>query len=293
MKKEALINILLTTTEPTEEKLKKLNENYQELSEEDKKHIQQQTLSYTYQVVKYNSPYQKGKINSSVKPVSQTMANNLSSIIELAAKEHLVLDYYPILHTATMLATKIELQQIDMVHMYANTKSFVLSLQDQIAMEMGKIDLEQQTETLHLEVAKAKSTQTMEIAANDYSEGKITLEEYLIIIQTEQTQQQYLGAEYELSQLIAKKEKTLLQYGALHVMSSRTPVMPEQELDQLNSIIDYQKKVVKLYQKKLASIQELLPEEAEQQTSASTLDTTFNLNLSQPIPSSTQKKYAI
>ena len=62
MKKETLINLLLTPEEPTEEKLKKINESYQALSEEEKMQLQQQTLFYAYDIVKNMSPYQEGKL---------------------------------------------------------------------------------------------------------------------------------------------------------------------------------------------------------------------------------------
>ena len=237
MKKETLINLLLTPEEPTEEKLKKINESYQALSEEEKMQLQQQTLFYAYDIVKNMSPYQEGKINSSMTPIAQSMETNLAIITEKATSAHTALEFFPTLHTATILATQAEIKQIDMVQSPENVELFGLSQVDQITIEMIKIDLTQQKETLDLVASNAKSAQIVTKAADDYSEGKITLEEYINIIKIEHVKQQYLGEKHQLSQLKAKKEKTLLQYGLQHAISSRAPVMPEQELVQLNTAI--------------------------------------------------------
>ena len=280
MKKETLINLLLATEEPTEEKLKKINESYQALSEEEKMQLQQQTLFYAYDIVKNMSPYQEGKINSSMTPIAQSMETNLAIITEKATSTHTTLEFFPTLHTATILATQAEIKQIDMVQSPENVELFGLSQVDQITIEMIKIDLTQQKETLDLVASNAKSAQIVTKAADDYSEGKITLEEYIKI---EHVKQQYLGEKHQLSQLKAKKEKTLLQYGLQHAISSRAPVMPEQELVQLNTAIANQEEQTAIYQTQLQALQGLLPEEKTKQTIESTLDTIFSIKPNQPV----------
>lgn len=281
MKKETLINLLLTTEEPTEEKLKKINESYQALSEEEKMQLQQQTLFYAYDIVKNMSPYQEGKINSSMTPIAQSMETNLAIITEKAISTHTTLEFFPTLHTATILATQTEIKQIDMVQSPENVELFGLSQVDQITMEMIKIDLTQQKETLDLVASNAKSAQIVTKAADDYSEGKITLEEYINIIKIEHVKQQYLGEKHQLSQLKAKKEKTLLQYGLQHAISSRAPVMPEQELVQLNTAIANQEEQTAIYQTQLQALQGLLPEEETKQPIESTLDAIFSIKPNQ------------
>ena len=150
--------------------------------------------------------------------------------------------------------------------MYANTKSYPLSDSERISLAIEKLDLQQQvTDILTSEALNTIAT-TLEQATKDYENENISSVEYHHILKTEQVRGTYLTAKQELQQLKTDKSKKLLQYGAAYTISSRAPIMSEEEQDQINNAISYQESITTIYQAKLSLLQGSISQEEANKT---------------------------
>lgn len=292
MNQEILIK-LLKEGKVTNEIISKINEGYLALSEEEQQHLQQALLSDITKLVKDETPYKKGNEITNTTPLSKQLAKQLATIIEQTAQNNIEKELISLLSTAIIAATQAEIQQIDTVNMYANTKSYPLSDSERISLAIEKLDLQQQvTDILTSEALNTIAT-TLEQATKDYENENISSVEYHHILKTEQVRGTYLTAKQELQQLKTDKSKKLLQYGAAYTISSRAPIMSEEEQDQINNAISYQESITTIYQAKLSLLQGSISQEEANKTMGQALDVIIDLNTEkqiQPMIKSPYKK---
>lgn len=292
MNQEILIK-LLKEGKVTNETINKISEGYLALSEEDQQQLQQALLSDITKLIKDETPYKKGNEITNTTPLSKQLAKQLATIIEQTAQNNIEKELISLLSTAIIAATQAEIQQIDTVNMYANTKSYPLSDSERISLAIEKLDLQQQvTDILTSEALNTIAT-TLEQATKDYENENISSVEYHHILKTEQVRGTYLTAKQELQQLKTDKSKKLLQYGAAYTISSRAPIMSEEEQDQINNAISYQESITTIYQAKLSLLQGSISQEEANKTMGQALDVIIDLNTEkqiQPMIKSPYKK---
>ena len=289
MNQEILIK-LLKEGKVTNETINKISEGYLALSEEDQQQLQQALLSDITKLVKDETPYKKGNEITNTTPLSKQLAKQLATIIEQTAQNNIEKELISLLSTAIIAATQAEIQQIDTVNMYANTKSYPLSDSQRISLAIEKLDLQQQvTDILTSEALNTIAT-TVEQAKKDYESGNISSVEYHHILKTEQVRGTYLTAKQELQQLKTDKSKKLLQYGAAYTISSRAPIMSEEEQDQINNAISYQESITTIYQAKLNLLQGSISQEEANKTMGQALDIIIDLNTEKQIQPMIKKK---
>lgn len=282
MNQEILIK-LLKEGKVTNETINKISEGYLALSEEEQQHLQQALLSDITKLVKDETPYKKGNEITNTTPLSKQLAKQLATIIEQTTQNSTKKELISLLSTAIIAATQAEIQQIDTVNMYANTKSYPLSDSERISLAIEKLDLQQQvTDILTSEALNTIAT-TVEQATKDYENGNISSVEYHHILKTEQVRGTYLTAKQELQQLKTDKSKKLLQYGAAYTISSRAPIMSEEEQDQINNAISYQESITTIYQAKLNLLQGSISQEEANKTMGQALDVIIDLNTEKQI----------
>lgn len=292
MNQEILIK-LLKEGKVTNETINKISEGYLALSEEDQQQLQQALLFDITKLIKDETPYKKGNEITNTTPLSKQLAKQLATVIEQTAQNNTEKELISLLSTAIIAATQAEIQQIDTVNMYANTKSYPLSDSQRISLAIEKLDLQQQvTDILTSEALNTIAT-TVEQAKKDYESGNISSVEYHHILKTEQVRGTYLTAKQELQQLKTDKSKKLLQYGAAYTISSRAPIMSEEEQDQINNAISYQESITTIYQAKLNLLQGSISQEEANKTMGQALDVIIDLNTEkqiQPIIKTPYKK---
>lgn len=282
MNQEILIK-LLKEGKVTNETINKISEGYLALSEEEQQHLQQALLFDITKLIKDNTPYKKGNEITNTTPLSKQLAKQLATIIEQTAQNNIEKELISLLSTAIIAATQAEIQQIDTVNMYANTNSYPLSDSQRISLAIEKLDLQQQvTDILTSEALNTIAT-TVEQAKKDYESGNISSVEYHHILKTEQVRGTYLTAKQELQQLKTDKSKKLLQYGAAYTISSRAPIMSEEEQDQINNAISYQESITTIYQAKLSLLQGSISQEEANKTMGQALDVIIDLNTEKQI----------
>lgn len=282
MNQEILIK-LLKEGKVTNETINKISEGYLALSEEDQQQLQQALLFDITKLIKDNTPYKKGNEITNTTPLSKQLAKQLATVIEQTAQSNIEKELISLLSTAIIAATQAEIQQIDTVNMYANTKSYPLSDSERISLAIEKLDLQQQvTDILTSEALNTIAT-TVEQAKKDYESGNISSVEYHHILKTEQVRGTYLTAKQELQQLKTDKSKKLLQYGAAYTISSRAPIMSEEEQDQINNAISYQESITTIYQAKLNLLQGSISQEEANKTMGQALDVIIDLNTEKQI----------
>lgn len=282
MNQEILIK-LLKEGKVTNEIISKINEGYLALSEEDQQQLQQALLSDITKLIKDETPYKKGNEITKATPLSKQLAKQLATIIEKTSQNSTEKELISLLSTAIIAATQAEIQQIDIVNMYANTNSYPLSDSQRISLAIEKLDLQQQvTDILTSEALNTIAT-TVEQAKKDYESGNISSVEYHHILKTEQVRGTYLTAKQELQQLKTDKSKKLLQYGAAYTISSRAPIMSEEEQDQINNAISYQESITTIYQAKLSLLQGSISQEEANKTMGQALDVIIDLNTEKQI----------
>lgn len=282
MNQEILIK-LLKEGKVTNETINKISEGYLALSEEDQQQLQQALLSDITKLIKDETPYKKGNEITNTTPLSKQLAKQLATVIEQTAQNNIEKELISLLSTAIIAATQAEIQQIDTVNMYANTKSYPLSDSERISLAIEKLDLQQQvTDILTSEALNTIAT-TVEQAKKDYESGNISSVEYHHILKTEQVRETYLTAKQELQQLKTDKSKKLLQYGAAYTISSRAPIMSEEEQDQINNAISYQESITTIYQAKLNLLQGSISQEEANKTMGQALDVIIDLNTEKQI----------
>lgn len=290
MNQEILIK-LLKEGKVTNETINKISEGYLALSEEDQQQLQQALLSDITKLVKDETPYKKGNEITNTTPLSKQLAKQLATVIEQTAQNNIEKEPISLLSTAIIAATQAEIQQIDTVNMYANTKSYPLSDSERISLAIEKLDLQQQvTDILTSEALNTIAT-TVEQAKKDYESGNISSVEYHHILKTEQVRGTYLTAKQELQQLKTDKSKKLLQYGAAYTISSRAPIMSEEEQDQINNAIRYQESITTIYQAKLSLLQGSISQEEANKTMGQVLDVIIDLNTEKQIQPMIKKPY--
>lgn len=282
MNQEILIK-LLKEGKVTNETINKISEGYLALSEEEQQQLQQALLFDITKLIKDETPYKKGNENTNTTPLSKQLAKQLATVIEQTAQNNAEKELISLLSTAIIAATQAEIQQIDTVNMYANTKSYPLSDSQRISLAIEKLDLQQQvTDILTSEALNTIAT-TVEQAKKDYESGNISSVEYHHILKTEQVRGTYLTAKQELQQLKTDKSKKLLQYGAAYTISSRAPIMSEEEQDQINNAISYQESITTIYQAKLNLLQGSISQEEANKTMGQALDVIIDLNTEKQI----------
>lgn len=290
MNQEILIK-LLKEGKVTNETINKISEGYLALSEEDQQHLQQALLSDITKLIKDETPYKKGNEITNTTPLSKQLAKQLATIIEQASQNNIEKELISLLSTAIIAATQAEIQQIDTVNMYANTKAYPLSDSQKISLAIEKLDLQQQvTDILTSEALNTIAT-TVEQAKKDYESGNISSVEYHHILKTEQVRGTYLTAKQELQQLKTDKSKKLLQYGAAYTISSRAPIMSEEEQDQINNTISYQESITTIYQAKLSLLQGSISQEEANKTMGQALDVIIDLNTEKQIQPMIKRPY--
>lgn len=290
MNQEILIK-LLKEGKVTNETINKISEGYLALSEEDQQQLQQALLSDITKLIKDNTPYKKGNEITNTTPLSKQLAKQLATIIEQTAQNNIEKELISLLSTAIIAATQAEIQQIDTVNMYANTKAYPLSDSQKISLAIEKLDLQQQvTDILTSEALNTIAT-TVEQAKKDYESGNISSVEYHHILKTEQVRGTYLTAKQELQQLKTDKSKKLLQYGAAYTISSRAPIMSEEEQDQINNAISYQESITTIYQAKLSLLQGSISQEEANKTMGQALDVIIDLNTEKQIQPMIKRPY--
>ncbi len=290
MNQEILIK-LLKEGKVTNETINKISEDYLALSEEDQQQLQQALLSDITKLIKDGTPYKKGNEITNTTPLSKQLAKQLATIIEQTTQNSTEKELISLLSTAIIAATQAEIQQIDIVNMYANTNSYPLSDSQRISLAIEKLDLQQQvTDILTSEALNTIAT-TVEQAKKDYESGNISSVEYHHILKTEQVRGTYLTAKQELQQLKTDKSKKLLQYGAAYTISSRAPIMSEEEQDQINNAISYQESITTIYQAKLNLLQGSISQEEANKTMGQALDVIIDLNTEKQLQPMIKKTY--
>lgn len=290
MNQEILIK-LLKEGKVTNETINKISEGYLALSEEDQQQLQQALLFDITKLIKDETPYKKGNEITNTTPLSKQLAKQLATVIEQTAQNNAEKELISLLSTAIIAATQAEIQQIDTVNMYANTKSYPLSDSQRISLAIEKLDLQQQvTDILTSEALNTIAT-TVEQAKKDYESGNISSVEYHHILKTEQVRGIYLTAKQELQQLKTDKSKKLLQYGAAYTISSRAPIMSEEEQDQINNAITYQESITTIYQAKLNLLQGSISQEEANKTMGQALDVIIDLNTEKQIQPMIKRPY--
>lgn len=290
MNQEILIK-LLKEGKVTNETINKISEGYLALSEEEQQHLQQALLSDITKLIKNNTPYKKGNEITNTTPLSKQLAKQLATIIEQTSQNNTEKELISLLSTAIIAATQAEIQQIDIVNMYANTNSYPLSDSQRISLAIEKLDLQQQvTDILTSEALNTIAT-TVEQAKKDYESGNISSVEYHHILKTEQVRGTYLTAKQELQQLKTDKSKKLLQYGEAYTISSRAPIMSEEEQDQINNAISYQESITTIYQAKLSLLQGSISQEEANKTMGQALDVIIDLNTEKQLQPMIKKTY--
>lgn len=290
MNQEILIK-LLKEGKGTNETISKISNSYLALSEEDQQQLQQALLSDITKLIKDETPYKKGNEITNTTPLSKQLAKQLATIIEQTAQNNIEKELISLLSTAIIAATQAEIQQIDIVNMYANTNSYPLSDSQRISLAIEKLDLQQQvTDILTSEALNTIAT-TVEQATKDYENENISSVEYHHILKTEQVRGTYLTAKQELQQLKTDKSKKLLQYGAAYTISSRAPIMSEEEQDQINNAISYQESITTIYQAKLSLLQGSISQEEANKTMGQALDVIIDLNTEKQIQPMIKRPY--
>ncbi len=290
MNQEILIKLLKEGKE-TNETISKISNSYLALSEEDQQQLQQALLFDITKLIKDETPYKKGNENTNTTPLSKQLAKQLATVIEQTAQNNAEKELISLLSTAIIAATQAEIQQIDTVNMYANTKSYPLSDSQRISLAIEKLDLQQQvTDILTSEALNTIAT-TVEQAKKDYESGNISSVEYHHILKTEQVRGTYLTAKQELQQLKTNKSKKLLQYGEAYTISSRAPIMSEEEQDQINNAISYQESITTIYQAKLSLLQGSISQEEANKTMGQALDVIIDLNIEKQIQPMIKRAY--
>ena len=290
MNQEILIK-LLKEGKVTNETINKISEGYLALSEEDQQQLQQALLSDITKLIKDETPYKKGNEITNTTPLSKQLAKQLATIIEQTAQNNIEKELISLLSTAIIAATQAEIQQIDTVNMYANTKSYPLSDSQRISLAIEKLDLQQQvTDILTSEALNTIAT-TVEQAKKDYESGNISSVEYHHILKTEQVRGTYLTAKQELQQLKTNKSKKLLQYGEAYTISSRAPIMSEEEQNQINNAISYQESITTIHQAKLSLLQGSISQEEANKAMGQALDVIIDLNTEKQLQPMIKKTY--
>lgn len=290
MNQEILIK-LLKEGKVTNETINKISEGYLALSEEDQQQLQQALLSDITKLIKDETPYKKGNEITNTTPLSKQLAKQLATIIEQTAQNNTEKELISLLSTAIIAATQAEIQQIDIVNMYANTNSYPLSDSQRISLAIEKLDLQQQVTDILTSESLNTIASTVEQAKKDYESGNISSVEYHHILKTEQVRGTYLTAKQELQQLKTNKSKKLLQYGAAYTISSRAPIMSEEEQDQINNAISYQESITTIYQAKLSLLQGSISQEEANKTMGQALDVIIDLNTEKQIQPMIKRPY--
>ena len=290
MNQEILIK-LLKEGKVTNETINKISEGYLALSEEEQQHLQQALLSDITKLIKNNTPYKKGNEITNTTPLSKQLAKQLATIIEQTSQNNTEKELISLLSTAIIAATQAEIQQIDIVNMYANTNSYPLSDSQRISLAIEKLDLQQQvTDILTSEALNTIAT-TVEQATKDYENENISSVEYHHILKTEQVRGTYLTAKQELQQLKTNKSKKLLQYGEAYTISSRAPIMSEEEQNQINNAISYQESITTIHQAKLSLLQGSISQEEANKAMGQALDVIIDLNTEKQLQPMIKKTY--
>ena len=280
MNNETLKKILITE-ELDQNKKEELNEKIKELSKEELDSLQQSFITYILNLTKKSTPFQKGKVVTTSTPFSTILAKNLLDINSQAIALGEINELATLYNAAILAATEAEIQQIELINLY-NPAHSITTLEG-IEIAESKIKLTMQKETITYLEAYNQSTKTIKKAQSDYQKNKITSQEYHHILETEEARGQYLTSNQNLQELLSQKQETLLQYGKLHTISSRSPVMPESEQDKINTAITYYQSTTTIYQAKLQMLEGTISEEEATKKMGEALDQIISLNIGQNI----------